>query len=39
MSTRFDDIEKQARSLPPKLKAALARILQDTDTLSVASRS
>ena len=33
MSTRFDDIEKQARSLPPEEKAALARILiEDLDT-------
>jgi putative addiction module component (TIGR02574 family) len=27
MSTHFDDIEKQARSLPLKEKAALARVL------------
>jgi hypothetical protein len=27
MSTQFDDIEKQARSLPLKEKAALARLL------------
>ena len=33
MSTSFDDIEKQARSLPPKEKAALARVLiEDLDT-------
>jgi Putative addiction module component len=33
MSTRFDEIEKQARSLPPELKAALARVLiEDLDT-------
>ena len=33
MSTRFDDIEKQARSLPPEEKAALARVLiEDLDT-------
>ena len=33
MSTRFDDIEKQARSLPFKEKAALARLLiEDLDT-------
>lgn len=33
MSTSFDDIEKQARSLPFKEKAALARLLiEDLDT-------
>jgi len=33
MSTRFDYIEKEARSLPPEEKAALARILiEDLDT-------
>lgn len=33
MSTSFDDIEKQARSLPLKEKAALARLLiEDLDT-------
>ena len=33
MSTRFDSIEKQARSLRPEEKAALARILiEDLDT-------
>lgn len=32
MSTQFDDIEKQARSLPLKQKAALARVLiEDLD--------
>lgn len=32
MSTQFDDIEKQARSLPLKEKAALARLLiEDLD--------
>jgi putative addiction module component len=32
MSTRFDEIEKQARSLPSKEKAALARVLiEDLD--------
>jgi putative addiction module component (TIGR02574 family) len=29
MSAHFDDIEKQARSLPLKEKAALARVLID----------
>jgi hypothetical protein len=33
MSTSFDDIEKQARALPPEEKAALARVLiEDLDT-------
>lgn len=33
MSTRFDEIEKQARSLPQEEKAALARVLiEDLDT-------
>jgi putative addiction module component (TIGR02574 family) len=33
MSTLFDDIEKQARSLPPEEKATLARVLiEDLDT-------
>lgn len=33
MSAQFDDIEKQARSLPLKEKAELARVLiQDLDT-------
>ena len=33
MSAQFDDIEKQARSLPLKEKAALARVLiEDLDT-------
>ena len=33
MSAHFDDIEKQARSLPLKQKAALARVLiQELDT-------
>ena len=33
MSAQFEDIEKQARSLPLKEKAALARVLiEDLDT-------
>jgi hypothetical protein len=33
MSANFDDIERQARSLPLKEKAALARVLiEDLDT-------
>ncbi len=33
MSTHFEDIERQARSLPLKEKAALARVLiEDLDT-------
>ena len=33
MSTHFNDIERQARSLPVKEKAALARLLiEDLDT-------
>jgi hypothetical protein len=32
MSTQFDDIQRQARSLPPREKAALARVLiEDLD--------
>jgi putative addiction module component (TIGR02574 family) len=34
MSTQFDDIERQARALPVKEKAALARVLiEELDTM------
>jgi putative addiction module component (TIGR02574 family) len=35
MSTHFDEIERQARALPPKEKAALASLLIDDLDLSV----
>ena len=35
MSAQFDDIEKQARSLPMKEKAALARVLIEDLDMSV----
>ena len=35
MSAHFDDIEKQARSLPLKEKAALARVLIEEPDASV----